>query len=149
MAAGFTIKKELIPGLKEKAEKLADKSIPDELLIPSMNVDIKIPIDMVTLELLNRLDTLKPFGLGNEEPVFMSEKVGITDVSRVGRDSQHLLFKFYESGKYHKGIFFNASDKEAAELKFGDKADIVYTLKKNEYNGNTFVDLFIKDIRKN
>ncbi|KKT04252.1 MAG: hypothetical protein UV83_C0014G0001, partial [candidate division WWE3 bacterium GW2011_GWE2_43_18] len=27
--------------------------------------------------------------------------------------------------------------------------DIVYTLKKNEYNGNTFVDLFIKDIRKN
>ena len=149
MAAGFTIKKELIPELKEKAEKLADSFISDELLVPSLNVDIKIPIDMVTLELLNRLDTLKPFGLGNEEPVFMSEKVGITDVSRVGRDSQHLLFKFYESGKYHKGIFFNASDKEAADLKFGDKADIVYTLKKNEYNGNTFVDLFIKDIRKN
>ncbi|HAI63232.1 MAG: Exonuclease RecJ [candidate division WWE3 bacterium GW2011_GWF2_41_45] len=149
MAAGFTIKKELIPELKEKAEKLADKSIPDELLVPSINVDIKIPIDMVSLELLNRLDTLKPFGLGNEEPVFMSEKVGITDVGRVGRDSQHLLFKFYESGKYHKGIFFNASDKEAAELKFGDKVDIVYTLKKNEYNGNTFVDLFIKDIKRN
>jgi len=148
MAAGFTIKKELLPELEKKALELASSYIPDEALVPYLDVDIKIPIDLVSLELLNRLDALKPFGLGNEEPVFMSEKVGITDVSRVGRDSQHLLFKFYDSGKYHKGIFFNAADKEASGLRFGDKADIVYTLKKNEYNGNTFVDLFIKDIRK-
>lgn len=148
MAAGFTIKKELLPELEKKALELAASNISDEALVPYLDVDVKIPVDLVSLELLNRLDTLKPFGLGNEEPVFMSEKVGITDVSRVGRDSQHLLFKFYDSGKYHKGIYFNSADKEAANLKFGEKADVVYTLKKNEYNGNTFVDLFIKDIRK-
>lgn len=149
MAAGFTINKDHIPELKEKIEELAQSQIPEELLVPSINVDIKMPLEQVSLDLLGRLDTLKPFGLGNEEPVFASENVGIMDLSKVGRDSQHLIFKFYESGKYYKGIFFNAADKEASELKFGNKVDIVYTIKKNEYNGNTYVDLFLKDIKRN
>jgi single-stranded-DNA-specific exonuclease len=149
MAAGFSIKSELIEPLYDRVLALANKVISDDLLVPSLDVDLKIPINIISLDLLRKIDVLKPFGLGNEEPVFLSEKVGIMDVTRVGRESQHLIFKFYESGNYYKGIFFNSSDKEAASLKFGEKADIVYTLKRNEYNGNVFVDLFIKDIKRN
>lgn len=146
MAAGFTIKKELIPELHSRLLALAETSLPNALFEPVMDIDLKIPLNLAGMDLLKELDLLKPFGLGNEEPVFASFGVGIMDVSLVGRDSQHALFKIYHDGKHHKGIYFNAPE-GVKSIKFGDKADIVYTLKKNEYNGNVTVDLFLKDIR--
>ena len=34
------------------------------------------------------------------------------------------------------------------EYNFGDKVDVVYTLKRNQYQGKVSIDLIIKDLRK-
>lgn len=146
MAAGFTIETAKIPLLKERLFGYAQANISEELLIPELFIDLKIPIDVVSVELMDELDKMKPFGLGNEEPLFMSEQVGVIDMSSVGKENQHTVIKFFSNGKYYKGIYFNsAEDQRVKELKVGDKMNVTYGIKKNTFNGRTYVDMLIKD----
>ena len=147
MAAGFTIKKENIPVLEEKLLALAQTEISDDLLCESLNVDIKIPINLIDMELLNSIDKLKPFGLGNEEPVFMSDNVGLMDITLMGKEKQHVSLKLYKQNKYYKAILFSGAEL-VKDLAMGDKLDVVYTIKRNNYNGNESIDLMLKDFKR-
>ena len=146
MAAGFNIKKENITTLKNRMLSVVDEHISEEALIPDLIVDLKIPIEIVSLNLVNEIERLKPFGLGNEEPLFMSENLGVAEINSMGKDNQHLRLKLYQEGKNYKAVYFGGGQ-YAKDLKFGDRIDIVYSLKKNEYNGNVSVDLVLKDFR--
>ena len=146
MAAGFTMKKEDVSKLEKKLNIRAKEFIKEEWFVPSIDVDLKIPLENVNLELVEDLEKMKPFGLGNEKPVFVSENIGVTGVDKVGRDKNHLKLKLYKDTNFYKGIFFYGAEK-IPELKFGDKIDIVYTLQENLYNGKKYIDLVVKDIK--
>jgi len=145
MAAGFSIKKENIPLLHEKLLTLAEDLISPELLIPELKIDLEIPVNLISVSLLDKIDTLKPFGLGNEQPVFVSKGLSVIDVSKVGRDNTHLVLKLSDGVGTYKSIWFGGVGL-APELCLGDKVDVAYTLNRNEYNGKTYVDLVIKDL---
>lgn len=146
MAAGFSIKIENIPVLEEKMLELAASIISDELLIRVLDIDLKMPIGCASLSLLKEVEELKPFGLGNSEPVFMSENLGVTKIDKMGKESQHLRLTLYDGKKFYKAVWFNGTEL-ASDLSFGAKIDIAYTLKRNEYNGSVYVDLVVRDIR--
>ena len=147
MAAGFTIEKENIKKLQEEMLSDAKDSIDDKLFIPSLDVDMKIPADIIDLELLEDIDSLEPFGIGNSRPTFLTEGLKITGLDVVGRDMSHLRLSLSDGDKYYKAIFFGGAE-AVDNVEFGDNIDLVYTLKKNEYNGNTYIDLVVKDLRK-
>ena len=148
MAAGFSMKAEKLPELEKHLIELGEKYIKDEHLIRTLNVDLKIPLEMANLELIDKIEDLEPFGLGNEEPIFCSDNVNIAAVDKVGREDQHLTFKLYKDGKTYKAIWFGAGE-HAGNYKAGDTINIAYTLSKNEYNGKVSVDLVVKDVQKN
>ena len=147
MAAGFTIEKENIKKLQEEMLSDAKDSIDDKLFIPSLDVDMKIPADIIDLELLEDINRLEPFGIGNSRPTFLTEGLKITGLDVVGRDMSHLRLSLSDGDKYYKAIFFGGAE-AVDNVEFGDNIDLVYTLKKNEYNGNTYIDLVVKDLRK-
>ncbi|OGC70212.1 single-stranded-DNA-specific exonuclease RecJ [candidate division WWE3 bacterium RIFOXYC1_FULL_39_7] len=146
MAAGFTIKKENISILEDKLLEEAENLIEDSLFERVLKVDVKIPVNIIDLELLEKIEELQPFGLGNEEPVFMSENLGVVSVDAVGKEKSHLIIKLFDGQEIHKSIYFNAVDNNVA-VQMGDKLDIVYTIKKNVYNGKTYIDLVLKDLK--
>lgn len=146
MAAGFTIETKNIVKLKKRMLKIADDRITDDLLTPVLKIDLEIPLSIVNQSLLGEIEELKPFGLGNPQPVFCSKDLSISDVSPMGRDNKHLKFKFYDGSKYYKGVMFNA-DEEYFDYKLGDKVDIAYSIKRNDFNGRTYIDLFVKDLK--
>lgn len=146
MAAGFSIKEEKIPELEKRLLDYAKKHIDEELLKKVILIDLKIPIDKVSLDLFEKLERLKPFGIGNEEPVFLSENLGVASVNKVGAEKKHLSMKLFGNGNFYKAIWFYGSENEI-KIDVGNKIDVVYNLKRNEYNGNTYVDLVVKDIK--
>jgi len=141
MAAGFTIKRENIPLLEEELEKV---EISPELLIPELKIDTVIPIELVTLDLLVEIDKLKPFGLGNEQPIFVSRNLGVADISKTGKENNHLILKLTNGKNTYKAIWFNFRD--SVDISLGTHVDIAYSLNKNEYNGRTYIDLVVKDL---
>jgi single-stranded-DNA-specific exonuclease len=148
MAAGFTIKKENISQLKETLQKYALENFSKDLFIPELLIDMSVPIDILDLNFLQEIEMMKPFGLGNEEPLFMCTNVGIIDVSFVGKERQHVVLKFFSKGKYYKGILFNGAEiEDMHRLAVGDHVDIAFNIKKNSFNGNDYLDLVLKDVR--
>ena len=147
MAGGFTIEVKKIPEMQKKVSEYMEKEFDDEVFTPFLNVDLKIPSDILNVKLLGEIDRLKPFGMGNEQPLFLTENFVIVNSDIIGKDKTHLKLKLYDGNKYHKAVYFGGARYEK-ELTVGDKVDLVYMLNKNEYNGNTYLDLVIKDFRK-
>ena len=147
MAGGFTIEKDKIPEMQRKVTEYIDKNFENDIFVPVLSVDLKIPADIVDVKLLDDVEKLGPFGMGNDQPLFLSESLGVVDCGVIGKDKTHLKIKFYDGKGYKKAVFFGGAKFEK-EFVVGEKVDIVYSLGKNEYNGNKYVDMIVKDFRK-
>ncbi len=149
MAAGFTIDLKNLDVFKEKFTLFCNEEIDETLLVPVLDVDAEFTDGLPSLTEVENLDKLKPFGIGNNEPKFLSKGMGITQTNWVGGNKQHLSLKFYKDNEYYKAIYFNAFDKpENFDLKLGDVVDVVYKLKKDSYNGNDNLNLIVVDLKK-
>lgn len=146
MAAGFSIKTQNIPQLKEKLLELAQTAISDELLVPEIEADLNLPLQIINLDLTSELNKLKPFGIGNPEPVFCSTSIGVVGFNTMGRDKTHLSLQLMDGISTYKGVYFGGAAL-ADQLHIGAKIDILYTLSENTFNGRTSVDLLLKDLR--
>lgn len=145
MAAGFSAKKEKLLEIKEKLIVLANEHIADEDLIPIINIDLEIPIDFVGEELLNAVNKLKPFGIGNPEPLFLSRGVNLVDFYWFGDNSSNVVFKFFNGQKVFKGVLFDAQNFDFSNVGVGKKLDIVFSIQGKNFNGQNYVELVIKD----
>jgi len=145
MAAGFTIEREKIGLLEEKIESVQNL-IKDEYLVPALKIDLKIPLSLVDLDFVSEVGKLKPFGIGNMEPVFMSEKVGITGVNVVGARQNHISLNLFCDGKRYRAIYFGGAEYFTG-MKVGDSADIAYSVRRDRYNSKDYVNIVVKDLR--
>jgi len=148
MAAGFSIHKKDISSLKDKLETFAENNFNNEMLTKNIGIDMVIPTNIISEKFVEQLDMLRPFGMGNRQPVFGSFGLKVSGVNIVGKKQQHLSIRFYNGNNFLKGIFFNFRDYFEGEINTGDQVDAAYTLKKNEFNGRVYVDLILKDIKK-
>lgn len=147
MAAGFSIESDKIDTLINKLEDYSEENITEENLEEVLKIDLEIPMNLVTEDLLNRLKKLHPHGIGNKNPLFCSKNVGITAVNVFGRARNHVSIRFSYEDRFYKGVFFGRADL-AEEYKIGDLVDIAFAVKENHYNGNTYLDLILQDIKK-
>ena len=147
MAGGFTIEEKKIPEMKKKVSEYIEKKFDNDVFNPVLDIDLKIPSDIVSVNLLEEIEKMEPFGMGNEQPVFLSEGLGVVSCDVIGKDGSHLKLNLYDGKKYQKAVFFGGSRFEK-DFEIGGKVDLVYSLNKNEYNGKTYVDMVVKDYRK-
>lgn len=147
MAAGFSIEKDNFEAMKEKVKELAPQKINSDLFIRTLEVDLAIPANIINEKLVDSLDKLRPYGLGNSQPIFASFNLGVSNMKTVGKENQHLSLRLFDGRNFYRAILFNSDDFEI-DFDEGDSVDIVYTLKKNTFNGNTYLDLILKDIQK-
>jgi len=148
MAAGFSIHKDNIGILTNKLESYAEKNIDDEMLTKSIDIDMAIPAGIINEKLIKQLDLLRPFGMGNRQPVFGSYGLNVAGVKLVGKKQQHLVLRLSDGNNLLKGIYFNHQDHINDDINTGDQIDVAYTLKKNKFNGRVYIDLILKDIKK-
>ncbi|HLD50756.1 single-stranded-DNA-specific exonuclease RecJ [candidate division WWE3 bacterium RIFOXYC1_FULL_40_10] len=145
-AAGFSINKNKITELEGKVVKLANSCILDDDLVRTVEVDIELPLEAIDIELVQNLEKLQPFGVGNREPVFAVTGVKVKNIDIIGKSAQHVKLTVTAGKKDYKAIYFNG--KQACEsLCLGDIVDLAFTLKINEFNNKRSVDLVVVDIK--
>lgn len=146
MAAGFSLRKENLEQFVRDFIKHSSENISDDLLVPRLNIDLEIPLSLVNLDLLKEVDQLRPYGIGNPEPSFLSREVGVASSGFVGKDASHLSLKLFDGENLYKAIFFDAKNLGFECISMGTKVDVVYTSSLKEFNGKTSVDLMVKDL---
>lgn len=147
MAAGFSIETEKVAMLQQYLENVAEKELDDGLLQRVVKIDCGIPLEMVSNELYEKIQTLGPFGMGNPEPVFRSS-AKITDVRTVGQDGKHLKLKVSpaKSQGALDAIGFGMGEYQS-QLKSGDTVDVAYVIDMNVWNGKKSLQLKVRDLK--
>jgi len=134
MAAGFTVENSQLEIL---ISKLTSIKIDPKLLVKTQRVDAVVPLSTINYKLSTKLKAFEPFGLGNPTPIFKSSHLSISDSKSVGQTGKHLKFKVGEL----EAIYFNAPKLPS------NPVDLVYSLEENTWNGQTKLQLLIKDVQ--
>ncbi len=148
-AAGLSMKEENIPAFTERFEKFVSENILEEQTYPQIDIDSLLEFKDITPKFFRVLKQFAPFGPGNMKPIFASKKVFDFGTSRlVGKDQEHLKLELVDSSSENviNGIAFRMHEYNA-HLKALNPLDICYTLEENNFNGNTTIQLMIRDIK--
>ncbi len=146
MAAGFTVETGKLEILEKKLSAITEEELSEELLTRVLKIDCEIDPGNLSFKLFEEISRLKPFGLGNPEPVFMSKGVAVEDARVIGSDGKHLRMTVGNSDVSFPAVAFCFGEL-CSRLTSGKKIDIAYGLSVNEWKGNKRLELKIKDIK--
>ena len=144
-AAGLGLDANKVDKLRDEVNKIADYNLTSEDMIENINVEFELPEDKVSLDLVDELHKLEPFGLSNPSPRFIMRNLVLDDMFTLGKNKQHLKLNVYNENTYECIGFNMAHLKE--NFNIGDKVDILFQLDENNYMGKRTVQLLLKDIR--
>ena len=145
MAIGLSIKKENFAVFKKEVnEYLKNKNINQIKQI--IMIDVIANLKDITLETVEELKLLEPFGEVNRMPIFCIKNLRIESI-RALTEGKHLKINLRDDNMLINAIGFNMGEK-STEYKIGDKVDVVGALEMNEYNGMKSIQLNLKDIMK-
>ena len=102
----------------------------------------------LTWKLYKILQSLEPFGPGNERPLFVTRQLINNRNTRAVSGGKHLHLDVTDQIAAMDGIAFGQGDK-AVHLQNGYSVDICYYLEENSYRGHTTLQMNAQDIKLN
>lgn len=145
MAVGVTVSQSKFNEFAEKLEQKA-KEAHTEQIVPIISIDKEIQPKELTIELIEELGKLEPYGTSNTVPLFLIRNLKIDSI-RTLVEGRHLKLTLLEGGNIISGIGFNLGS-YADDFLLGDKIDVIGMLEINEFNNVKNIQINIKDIRK-
>ncbi len=148
-AAGATVRHEDFDLFSQKIDEHV-ANILEEVPEPYISADMEISLNDVTLELIDLITALEPFGEGNAEPVFVIRSVVVADVRVVGSTGAHVKMVCadpHDARLRIDAIGFFMKEKFQNIIQ-NDHVDIIARIQKNEWNGRVSVQLQMLDILK-
>jgi single-stranded-DNA-specific exonuclease len=101
------------------------------------------PADL-TLDLVDELTVLEPFGQGNPEPLFLLRDTAVVTSRCVGSRGNHLQLKLQKNSPVISAICFGGGDNDIPR---GAIVDAVASPTVNVWQGRTTLSLHVRDIR--
>lgn len=145
-AAGLSISTQEIDSFKKKFKQVSAKNLKAEDMIPKLFVDAEIELDEINNELISALELFAPFGPGNYRPVFATRDLELAEAPYVVGNN-HLKLKVRKNGLVMDVIGFNLGDFAKPLTMRGTRVDLAYVLELNIWNGNTKIQMRLKDLR--
>lgn len=145
MAAGLTIAPGNVDSLRRRLNEIAQQRLQPEQWIPALAIDGEATSEEITLENLEQLARLEPFGQGNPPVRLYFRGIRITrGPTRVGRENQHLKFQVTDRfGRPLDAIWWNGPSSIPTE----GLLDLAFTPSINEYQGRRTPQLTVADLR--
>ena len=122
MAVGLSLKKENFEGFKKAFEELASESNIKEI-VPIIMVDKQITAKDMTIENVEEIKLLEPFGEANKVPIFMYKGLKIDSI-RALTENRHIKLTLKDDNVIIDAIGFNMGYL-TEEYLIGDKVDVV------------------------
>lgn len=113
-----------------------------------MRVDAQVDIEKIDWDLVSEIAKFKPFGEGNEEPVFLTKDFVVDSMSLVGNGNKHLKMIFSAkkfANKKFEAIYFKGAHM-AKKISPGKSVSLIYHLRSNEWNGNRKIEIKVIEI---
>jgi single-stranded-DNA-specific exonuclease len=139
-AVGLTIESEKIEPFKRKFEELVSQGCKPSDFIPTVRIDLEVPLQTIQRDLLEEFSLLAPFGASNPNPVLCSRELIVMDSKIVGEDN--LKLKVKEDSVYD-AIGFRMGYLHPLE---SNRVKIAFVPRINEWQGVRNIQLELRDI---
>lgn len=150
MAAGLTVAEELIGDLEAFMRDRMTKAVGDALHGMSLKLDGVLTASGVTVDLVDQLSRVGPYGQGNAQPRFALSAVTVKYADVVGKDHVKCTLQSADGGSI-KAMAFRSADQPLGQLILGSRGKKIHvagTLRKNSWNGRVSAEIFIDDAVK-
>ena len=146
LAAGFTIDEANIPAFRARMNQYAAEYWVGKTPESALEVDVEIrQPGRVTLQEVEALTALEPYGSGNARPLFCLMGATLLRTQNVGQN-RHLKLRLGKGNAQFDGIFFSTTS-AACGCAEGDRVDAAFYLQVNEFRGSRTMQLQMVDIR--
>jgi single-stranded-DNA-specific exonuclease len=148
-AAGLTLKVENVPAFQRRFEEVVAATLTTEQLVRPVDIALTLPLSHITEQFYTELHRMEPFGPGNPNPVFASQRVLAVPGSARVVGQNHLKLRLLsddETGPVLDTIGFGLAD-YLPQINEGQPFDVCYTVEMNEYRGMRTVQLRLLDVK--
>ena len=145
MAIGLTVYKDKIKDLYLSFEEQAE-ICEIENIQRVVEIDSEQKLSNVTIQSVEELEKLEPYGEANRMPNFMFRNLKI-DAIRQLSEGKHIKLILRDNIDTVEVIGFNQGD-IINDMHLGDIVDVVGNIEINEFNNSKKVQLLLRDIRK-
>ena len=145
MAVGLSLESKNIPLFRIRINEFANSF--SNMPFDKLNIECKLNPAFITVDLVQSLSCLQPFGAGNAMPVFGLYKMTLDNIIPLSNNKHLKLVLSRNSAIINALCFFTST--EEFPYKKGDLLDLAVTLDTNEYNGNVSVSVIVKAVKAN
>src|SRR2546425_6182260 len=146
-AAGLALEASRIKELRLAVNAVADETLGPDDLMPRLRIDGDLTFRGITGDVAYGVAALAPFGAGNPRPVFAARRVEIIDGPRKLKE-RHLKMALKQDGRIFRAIAWRAAERHDYLTEHKAALDVAFSLEQNQYNGETFVELTLADLRQ-
>lgn len=132
-AAGMTLETEKLKQLEIRLSELAKQWLTEEDWIPTLSIDLACELSEVSIETIDQLSLLEPFGMNHPSPRVLIKSATLSERKVIGKEGKHLKLQLKDRGKTLDVIGFGMGEYEQA-LKQHDRLQVVGELSINEWN---------------
>lgn len=144
-AAGFSIKEDKIPALRDRLTQYCKEHLSETDYLPIVDIDSQVAIDDIDVPLIEEIEILEPYGMANPTPVLALEEATISDLFLMGQQKKHAKVLLEREDSTIDAIAWNRPDLHASFFP-GDRVKVAFTVQKNEWNGHVSPQLMIQDM---
>jgi single-stranded-DNA-specific exonuclease len=146
-AAGLKLSPSAFPDFAARFDGHCRAALTPEQLRKELVIDAEVPLSALTPKLVEAIDALEPYGIGNPRPLLVAQEVRVVGEPRaVGERKNHVQLRLAQGNVVLKGIAWNMAER-ARKLPAGSACAVAFTPSINEWNGRREVQLEVKDFQ--
>jgi single-stranded-DNA-specific exonuclease len=145
MAAGLSMDAENIPGFRRSISRTLQDIGVGVQLEKDLHIDGYLSLPELSLDIVEDLERLAPFGAGNPSLVFAARNLKLTGYAAVGRAAEHLQLSLEdELGHTQRSIWWQGAGYALPEGLF----DLAFTVRTSTFRGQRDVQIEWIDYRQ-
>jgi single-stranded-DNA-specific exonuclease len=138
MAAGFSIEAEKIQQFRLEINNAVKAVAEEKPIVRQIRIDAYLPLERLTMDLVETLDRLAPYGPGNPSLTMATRNLVLRSFSPIGKGAEHLqLIVEDPTGATRKVIWWQGAGFPLPE----DRFDLAYSVRASNYRGERSVQI--------
>ena len=146
MAAGLSLPAENVDAFRKTVNEQCSLSEKD--LAPKIHIDLQMPLGYISQSLVRDFDRLRPFGKGNEKPLFVQKGLTVLNPQIVGKNRNVVRMQLKDpKGAILNGVYFGDAEAFRSYVSTHPVISAVYYPVINEFRGMSSLQITVTNYR--
>lgn len=147
-AAGFSIPVENIKIFAERMDKFIEENLDKSYFLKPIKIDKEIQLHKISYDFLDEISKLKPFGFGNQMPLFAMKNCTTSNLRKIGKDQSHLMMNIVKNGVEIKNCVWFGAEDMFNDIEKNSVLDVAFKLKMETFKNRYQYKIYIEDVKK-